>query len=343
MKFSKRNEIEEAHVEVRKGKVERTNQYKYVGDHYDEKGTNEVKITKKMEKSKYMAYSVRRMGSYENVGYADMQTRMLLLEAIVKLTLLANVETWCSITPKEETMITTRHHEILCTVFGLKRSTPYYGIIGETGIWPYTYVVIYKKLMFLHHLVHSEAERISRQIVIVQEQQHIEETWYSELQEKTKLMDINIETEEVEKFEKSTWKKMVKEQISKRINQELQQQYENKTKLRFLKGKPFEQEEYFETANAEQCRSIMELRLNMMELKMNYKSMYDDTICTGCFEEQETTEHFLKCKKMQELTGNCIVTNNFEEDINSTKWLIETAKHLKTLEEVRSYRLRYKQ
>ena len=74
---------------------------------------------------------------------------------------------------------------------------------------------------------------------------------------------------------------------------------------------------------------------------MNFKSMYDDTTCTGCFKEQETTEHFLKCKKMQELTGNCIETNNFEEDINSTEWLIETAKHLKTLEEVRSYRLRY--
>ena len=39
MKFSKK-EVEEVKIEVRKGKVGRTRSYKYLGDHYNEKGCN---------------------------------------------------------------------------------------------------------------------------------------------------------------------------------------------------------------------------------------------------------------------------------------------------------------
>ena len=342
MKFNKHRDIQEAMIEVRKGKISQTKMYKYVGDYYDEKGSNEAKISKKMEKSKYMACYVRRMGSYENVGQADIQTRLLLVETVVKMTLLSQVETWCSITPKEETTIISKHHEVLCTVLGMKRSTPYYGIIAETGIWPYTDVITYKKLMFLHHLIHSEAGRISRQIVVEQEEQQLDGTWYKELEEKSKDMGINITKENVEKYKKSEWKKLVKERITTKIEQDLQKQYQMKTKLRFLKGKQFKQEQYFEAANADQCKAIMEIRLNMMDLKMNFKGMYDDTKCTGCFAHEETTEHFLQCSKIMELTRHNIKTTDFEEDIRSTEWLLQMANQMETFQEVRNHRLQYK-
>lgn len=94
-----------------------------------------------MEKPKYIACNVKRMGSWESVGAADMKVRMMLLESIVRPTLLSNVETWCGITEKKEKMITKYHHEVLCIIFEQKQSTPYYGIIGETGIWPYKHVI----------------------------------------------------------------------------------------------------------------------------------------------------------------------------------------------------------
>ena len=342
MNFDKQTEIQEPIIEVRKGKVNTTKLYKYVGDYYDESGTNDVKIQKKMENTKYMAHSVKRMGSFDNVGDADVRTRMMLMDVVVKPTLLSKVETWCSITPKEETKITSKHHEVLCTVFGLKRSTPYYGIIAETGIWPYVDVVTYKKLMFLHHLLHSEEGRISRQIVVLQEKEQMDDTWYAELEQKSQELQIDINKENIEKQEKSAWKKYVKEKITTKIEKELQQQYETKTKLRFLKGKKFEREEYFDTANAAQCKTIMEIRLNMLDLKMNFKGMYTDTVCTGCFEQEETTEHFLQCEKYQELTQHNNKTTNFEEDIKSTKWLIRMAENMKNLKEARKHRLQYK-
>ena len=200
----------------------------------------------------------------------------------------------------------------------------------------------YKKLMFLHHLIHSEPGRISRQIVVIQEEKKIEKTWYTELEEKIEGMGINIKKENVEKYEKSDWKKHIKERITKKIEQDLQQQYQTKTKIRFLKGKQFQQEEYFSIANAAQCKTIMEIRLNMLDLKMNFKGTYGDTLCTGCFEQQETTEHFLQCKKMLELTQHNVRITNFEEEIKSSEWLIQMAKQVEVLNEVRTHRLQYR-
>ena len=53
-----------------------------------------------MAKAKYMAHEERRMGNGESVGNADVSVRFLLLETIVKPSLLANVETWSNISNK---------------------------------------------------------------------------------------------------------------------------------------------------------------------------------------------------------------------------------------------------
>ena len=165
-----REEVEEIKIEVSKGGIGRTKEYKCLGDFYDETGSNEIKIKKKMEKAKFMAHEVKRRGAYTTVGKANMSVQLLLLDSMIKQTLLANTETWCDITDKEEAMITTNHHNVLCIIFGVPKSTPYFGILGETGIWPYKYVIKYKKLMFLHHLIHSSDDRIAKQIVLRQEQ-----------------------------------------------------------------------------------------------------------------------------------------------------------------------------
>ena len=160
-----------------------------------------------------MAFETKRKGAYNTVGNADMSVQLLLLEVTVKPTLLSNTETWCNITKKEEAMITSHQHEILCIIFNQPRSTPYFGILGETGIWPYKYVVVYKKLMFLHHIIKSSDGRIAKKIVVRQQQMMLKEnndnTWYAELFQRVQPMKIDIELAVVERKTKSGWKKEV--------------------------------------------------------------------------------------------------------------------------------------
>ena len=61
---------------------------------------------------------------------------------VVKPTLLFNTETWINITKEEMKVVNQAHYEILKRVFEQRDSTPYYGILMETGYWPFSHVIL---------------------------------------------------------------------------------------------------------------------------------------------------------------------------------------------------------
>ena len=168
MRFDKQEETENIEIEVRKGKIGQTDTYKYLGDHYNETGSNVYKIRKKMEKAKYMAYEVKRMGGAKKVGKAATGVRLMLMEITIKPMLLANTETWCKVGKLEEDEWKKWQYKILTIIMEQKKGTPYWGIIAETGTWPYQYIVQYKMFMFVHNLVNSDERRIARKVLIEQ-------------------------------------------------------------------------------------------------------------------------------------------------------------------------------
>ena len=155
----KRKESARPEITVKKGKIGYTDSYKYVGDQYDKTGKNMSKIVKKTEKAKYIAEEVKRQGSYVRVGSADTSVRILLLDTVVKPTLLSNTETWINVNKEEMEKVNQVHYMVLKKVFEQRENTPYYGILMETGYWPYSYVIIYKRLMLYHNLIHSEERK----------------------------------------------------------------------------------------------------------------------------------------------------------------------------------------
>ena len=333
-----KKEKEEVRIEVRKGKIGNTEVYKCLGDHYDVTGNNETKIKKKMEKVPFMAYEIKRKGASSKVGHADMSVQHLLLETTAKPTLLANTETWCNITANEENLITSHHHQLLCIIFNQPRNTPYYGILGETGIWPYKEVIIYKKLMFLHHITHSPEERIAKKIVLKQqemfERKSKKKTWFSELSQRVEKMSIEITVQMVEKKTKSQWKKEVKEKIMQQIEKDFHEEAKQKTKLRHLINKQYKMEDYVERCDAVMVGKIMSIRLNMVDCKCNFKGKYIDTVCVVC-DELETTEHLLECKYYKQFTAEKLMEMVGKKELCSTEWLKKAARAIDTIQEIR--------
>ena len=67
--------------------------------------------------------------------------------------------------------------KILFRLVEVPVSTPYMGILMETGVWTMEARVAYRKLMLYHHIKHSEEERVIKQIVKIQEEEEREGTW----------------------------------------------------------------------------------------------------------------------------------------------------------------------
>ena len=340
IKFKKKKKAEEEEplplIKVRMGTIPVTAEYKFLGDWYDEKGSNTFKIKKKMEKLKHVVNETIRYSSYNMVGNADVQVRMMLLEMIVKPTLLYNTEAWIGINEKEEKELQKHHYEILRKCFEQKHGTSYYGIIAETGIWPYKYVVIYKRLMLLHNIIHSDERRIIRQLILNQKELE-EETWYSGVKMWMKTLNIPEDPKKICDLKKSAWKKLVKGGLQKIIEKEVMEKVKGMTKTRFLTK--FGRHDYLKTCNMATSKEIMKIRLNMVEIGENFRGKYAGTLrngiswCLACGDEAETTEHVIQCKKYRELTKHKVVV--YENCFNDTEWLLKATNAFKLIEDTR--------
>ena len=320
-------------VTVMKGEVGYTNTYKCLGDQYDKSGRNMSKINKKMTKTNFIAAEVKRQGSHERVGNADTSVRLLLLEIVVKPTLLSNTETWVNITNEELKAVNKGHYAVLRKVFEQKKSTPYYGILMEIGSWPYSYVIVYKRLMYFHHLMHSDERRTTRKIILNQMKGIGKgKTWYGNGVQPwlTKLNMDDLE-DDIMDIKKSEWKRKLKEEIENCVAKELEEHSRNMTKLRFTTK--FQRQRYVTECRMEKVKKIMKMRLNMVELKANFKGKYEDTTCAACRKAVETTEHVIECEEYRKITGHSLKQMEWD----NLAWLEEACEVYEQIEEVRNW------
>ena len=74
---------------------------------------------------------------------------------------------------------------------------------------------------------------------------------------------------------------------------------------------------------------IMKMRLNMIDVKCNYKSKFTNLNCELCGKEDDTTEHLFECKELERLKEGTIRIEDME---NPTR---EMAKYIKRVMEFR--------
>ena len=247
------NEIK---MEVKTGIIKITERYKYLGDIYTSDGKNTEKVKGRTEKIEFMAAEVKMQGSYERVGKGDTQVRKLLIETTIIPSILANTETWTQITENDMKMIDNKQYQMLKIVYEQPQGTPYWGIINETGLWPFSYIIKYKQLMWYHALIHSEEKRVAKKIL----EQQIKEkknNWAKQVMRWGSELELDMNMNRIKNINKAKWKREIKGKSAEKIEKIIKEEAENKTKLRFIKKEKFEEKEYMKTCQFKTCKQIM--------------------------------------------------------------------------------------
>ena len=190
--------------------------------------------------------------------------------------------------------------------------------------------------MYLYYLINSPEERIARRIIIQQVMEGSRrKSWYSEIAKKAEEYEIEVGIKKVVESRKSDWKKYIKMKIENKVEKDIRKKAETSTKLRFLKTINFKKQEYLRVGNARQCSKIMMIRLNMTDLKANYKNQNKDVKCIGCEVEVENTEHVFRCTRYKELARHSLQISNDCKELEDTAFLLEAIKVMDRIAEVR--------
>ena len=113
---------------------------------------------------------------------------------------------------------------------------------------------------------------------------------------RTIVEELNIKLEKAVIMKKSDWKRTAKDKIQNQIQEWVEKEMENKTKLRIVREDKWERREYITTYDCDLVKDIKKIRLHMWELKKNYPREEEDTKYPICNQKQDTTEHALECQ-----------------------------------------------
>merc|ERR1712080_635807 len=104
------------------------------------------------------------------------ETRLKLVNSVIMPSLLYNVEVVPKVTSVEIKKLESIQQMILTRVLEVPISTPYFGLLLETGLWTMEARICYKKLMLYHCIKHSSEDRVIKKILLVQEKEERRET-----------------------------------------------------------------------------------------------------------------------------------------------------------------------
>ena len=236
------------------------------------------------------------------VGEMEVVVKMLLYEMTITPTIFYNIEAWTNLRKSDKERLEVIQGKTLKKLLRLPKSTPYWGLLIELGIWPVEWQNKYKKLMLLHNLLHSDDERIAKQIILDQRDTKQSKCWYSEVRET--IEDLGL-TKDPSKCMKPEWKRSTKEAITKKVKEEANEKKESLKKLRFLAqhGK----KDYITLMDGKEAVEVLRIKLNMTLCISGNIGIKQK--CQLCSDEMETTEHVFRCKRIEnteKLTIDCI-------------------------------------
>ena len=241
-------------------------------------------------------------GDTYKVGNMAFQVRLEIFESTVIPTIYHNVETWSKITGKEIEKLEKMQKDILTDIFELPKSTPYFGLLSELGIWPFEELMEHKRIMLFHQIITSDDNRFLKEVIMDQLRSIYPGCWTEQTLEICNKYNLGVQL--IKCMKKGKLKKLLKERIRKRLERKLEIESREKTKLRFCGG--FSRKKYIMKGNMSKnmIKAIMKTRLNMLELTCNYKGKNRSEICALCKDGRDTTEHIFECREIKKSLDN---------------------------------------
>ena len=286
-----REDEEEINETVKAGRIQRTDKCKYLGVTISTDGQLTEHIKELNSRCDTINQEISAIGAKTQVGKEEVRVKLKLFETCLMPALLYGMEAWKKLSKAEIQIVEKIQGKALKRIFRLLITTPYIGLIIETGVWPAEKTVNYSSLMLYHNIISSSKDRLVKLIILEQRAQNHSNTFYDKV--RTIAEELNIKSVIMKK---SDWKRTVKDKIQNQIQERVGKEMENKTKLRTVQEDNSERKEYITTCDSDLVKDIMKIRLHMWELKKNYPREEEGTKCPICNQKEVATEHVLECQ-----------------------------------------------
>jgi len=165
---------------------------------------------------------------------------------------------------------------------------------------------------FLHYLVNLDESEMLYKFFISQWDQGTELDWTEQVRLDLKDLNLPINLKFIKSKSKSSFKKMVKENMKKYEFGRLLNEKSTKSKMKNLDYFELKMQEYLKlgSMNKSQAIVVFKFRLRMSPFAENFKAGQESKICPFCSLHVDSQEESFSCSKMKQIMD---INGNFSD------------------------------
>ena len=218
--------------------------------------------------------------------------------------LLYNAESWLGISPKTISMIEDLQKQFLRVLLGAATGTPIPALYWETGTLLIKYRILFRKLMFLHHLETLPKDSLAYEVFQVQKSLNL-----PGLLDDCKEILCNLNLSNIQEYSKEQWKRVVKNEILSKNKEYMVKESKTFKKIAYKDEDEFLRQSYLADMTVMDARLMFKIKTNMVPtVQMNFVSderfKQNFWTCSGCLHhslpsllhgQRDTQQHILSC------------------------------------------------
>ena len=208
----------------------------------------------------------------------------------------------------------------------------------ETGCIPFREIIRKRRILYLQYIMNEKPNSILRKFLKKQIETKKKKDWINQVFTDLKELNLNITVESISKIQKTTLKIILNEVIEQKTFRDLEKKKESHSKVRNIKYLRLEMQKYLNPNDSEikieEAQEIFKMRSRVSNVKTNFKGNYQSFECKVCKIEDETQQHVIKCKAINEIRENYkkppeyeeLYKSNVEKQVNLVQHFLENIK-----------------
>ena len=298
----------ETFIDEEKGqvKLDTIKNDKYLGDIISFDGKNKKNILARRNKGIGIIKQIMNMLESTCYGPHVLAVALLFRKAFLINGILTNSETWYGLKDEDIELLEQVDEMYLRKILEAGRSCPKEMLYLETGSWPIRFIIMSRRLMFLHYILNEKNKSLIKQFLQAQILNPVKNDWIHTVRENLDELEIGLEFDNIEVLSKNNFKNFVDKKIEARALNYLIEIKNKHSKVKHIKYTSLKLQNYLrstEHVNMDIPKFIFHARSRMLDVRENFKNKYTKTNThtkcpLGCA-ELDNQEHLVLCTKIE--------------------------------------------
>ena len=236
-------------------------------------------------------------------------------------TLLSNSEAWYNVLKKDIENLEKVDEALLRKIFSAQCKTPLEVLYLESGNTPIRFILMSRRLNFLHYILSQPTDSLLRNVFDAQVDNPIGGDWVTQVEMDIRDLKLSLTFDQIKTIPKEQFKKLVKEKVKIRSFEFLTRIQATHSKSKNIVYKNLGLQTYLgpdSPLTIKEKSLIFSARARMLDVKANFKVGRTDLNCRKCNKSEETQRHLLECSELND--NSVMIGSNVPkyEDLFST-------------------------